>query len=337
MQPQPDGSQHCIQFWRNGTCQWTGRCRFPHQCYICGSGSHGTAQHSAMGGGDAAAAAGAPPSYGAPQPAYGAPPAAGYGSAGYGGGGYGGGGYGAGGYGGGGYGGGYGAPAGFGGGGAPPPPSGAPVAGDWQCGSCGWGNYPERQTCRKCHMPRPAAASASLAAAGAVLAPPDGKQHCIQFWRTGNCQWGDRCRFPHQCYLCGSTAHGTGQHASMAVASGSKQEGDAGAGTHATASHDGGAAAAAHAAAEAPTDTNGAAANPVPAGGAAPADAAAPVKAVPAGEHAEGGSVPRDRSRSPVRREEAAEEGGAAPRDRSRSPVKQAEGEEAAAAAGRYD
>lgn len=42
---------------------------------------------------------------------------------------------------------------------------------------------------------------------------PDGNHHCIQFWRTGQCQWSGRCRFPHQCYLCGSSAHGTGQHA----------------------------------------------------------------------------------------------------------------------------
>ena len=42
---------------------------------------------------------------------------------------------------------------------------------------------------------------------------PDGSQQCIQFWRTGHCQWEERCRFPHKCYTCGSPDHGTGQHA----------------------------------------------------------------------------------------------------------------------------
>ena len=78
---QPDGSQHCIQFWRTGSCQWTGRCRFPHQCYVCGSQSHGTAQHSMMGGGPGP---GGPPPYGgAPPPHHGGyggyPPSGGYG------------------------------------------------------------------------------------------------------------------------------------------------------------------------------------------------------------------------------------------------------------------
>jgi Meckel syndrome type 1 protein len=186
MQMQPDGNQHCIQFWRTGNCQWVGRCRFPHQCYVCGSPAHGTAQHSMAAAGmppvPGMPPPGAPPGYGMPPPGYGMPPM---------------------------------------GPGGVAPPAGAPSAGDWQCTSCGWGNYPERQTCRKCHMPRPAHASQALAAAGALLAPPDGKQHCIQFWRTGNCQWVGRCRYPHQCYICGSDTHGTGQHASMAVATAS--------------------------------------------------------------------------------------------------------------------
>jgi hypothetical protein len=188
MQAQPDGNQHCIQFWRTGNCQWVGRCRFPHQCYVCGSPAHGTAQHSmSVGGG------GMPPvgnQYGHGMMGGGMPPPVA-------------------------------APMAHPGYGVPGPvtaPAGAPVAGDWQCTGCGWGNYPERQSCRKCMMPRPAAASQALAAAGANLQPPDGKQHCIQFWRTGNCQWLGRCRYPHQCQICGSPAHGTGQHASMAVA-----------------------------------------------------------------------------------------------------------------------
>ena len=84
---QPDGSQHCIQFWRTGSCQWTGRCRFPHQCYVCGSPTHGTAQHSMMGGGGGGPAAGGPPpphhGYGGPPPPHhgygGYPPSGGYG------------------------------------------------------------------------------------------------------------------------------------------------------------------------------------------------------------------------------------------------------------------
>ena len=67
---QPDGSQHCIQFWRTGSCQWTGRCRFPHQCYVCGSPTHGTAQHSMMGGGGGPGAGGPPP----PHHGYSGPP-----------------------------------------------------------------------------------------------------------------------------------------------------------------------------------------------------------------------------------------------------------------------
>eukprot|EP00887_Chlorella_sp_A99_P001869 scaffold19.g1869.t1 len=182
---QPDANYHCIQFWRTGTCQWVGRCRFPHQCYVCGSPAHGTGQHGAADSGAYGGAA----AYGGGASAYG-------GAGGYGG--YGGGAY----------------------GGLPPAPAGAPVgapaAGDWQC-SCGWGNYPERTTCRKCHASRPATAEAALAAVGVRLEAPDGRQNCIQFWRTGRCQWEGHCRFPHQCTICGSPTHGTGQHASLAV------------------------------------------------------------------------------------------------------------------------
>lgn len=90
----------------------------------------------------------------------------------------------------------------------------APAAGDWQCASCGGGdNAASRLFCRKCNLPRTAAVPAALAGGGGL--EPDRSQHCLRFWRTGACKWGGGCPQPysHHGYVCGSTSHGTGQHA----------------------------------------------------------------------------------------------------------------------------
>lgn len=45
---------------------------------------------------------------------------------------------------------------------------------------------------------------------GAAAAQPPANE-CGQWWRTGRCSFGARCKFEHVCRQCGSTEHGTGQ------------------------------------------------------------------------------------------------------------------------------